>query len=263
MNPETFNLQYQRDGFVSAIEILTAETALKNRRTLEEAEAKVGSLHYKTKVHTILRSAYELAIHPRLLDLVERCIGPDILLYNVTYIIKEPHSESHVSWHQDLTYWGFNNDDQVSVWLALSAATSESGCMKMIPGSHRQGQAEHKLTDDQSNVLLSGQTISDVDESIAVLCELEPGQASFHHGWTQHSSMPNASDDRRIGLNIQFLAPHVKQMKQANDSAILVRGEDRHYHFKVDQAAVSDLDSEAMLRQDLLEQNYRKTASAK
>jgi ectoine hydroxylase-related dioxygenase (phytanoyl-CoA dioxygenase family) len=263
VNPESYSQQYARDGFLSGIDILSSASALRHRQALENAESKVGSLHYKTKVHTILRSAYDLSINPSLLDFVELCIGPDILLHNVTYIIKEPHSESHVSWHQDLTYWGFDNDDQVSVWLALSPASRKSGCMKMIPGSHRQGKVEHQLTDDDNNVLLSGQTIGEVDESLAVLCELEPGQASFHHGWTQHASMPNISDDRRIGLNMQFLATSVKQVKQANDSAILVRGEDRYHHFEADIAASTDLDPEAMARQAALELSYRKTVSVR
>jgi ectoine hydroxylase-related dioxygenase (phytanoyl-CoA dioxygenase family) len=263
MNFDSYSQQYARDGFLSGIDILSPTSALQHRQALENAESKVGSLHYKTKVHTILKSAYDLAVDPGLLDIVELCIGPDVLLYNVTYIIKEPHSESHVSWHQDLTYWGFSSDDQVSVWLALSPATRKSGCMKMIPASHRQGKVEHRLTDDESNVLLSGQTIREVDESLAVLCGLEPGQASFHHGWTQHASTPNLSDDRRIGLNMQFVTPRVKQLKQANDSAILVRGEDRYHHFKVDVAASADLDPEAMIRQTVLEQNHRKTASAR
>jgi len=44
-----------------------------------------------------------------------------------------------------------------------------------------------------------------------VLCPLRPGEASFHHGWTLHSSRPNQSGDRRIGLNIQYLSPSVRQ----------------------------------------------------
>ncbi len=51
---------------------------------MEAAEARIGKLHYKPKDHTILRSPYEIAVHPRVLDLVETLIGPDILLYNVT-----------------------------------------------------------------------------------------------------------------------------------------------------------------------------------
>ena len=62
----------------------------------------------------------KLATLPQLLDVIEQLIGPNILLYNTTYIIQEAHTESHVRWHQDLTYWGLDSDAQVSVWLALS-----------------------------------------------------------------------------------------------------------------------------------------------
>jgi hypothetical protein len=62
---------------------------------------------------------------------------------------------------------------------------------------------------------------------------------------------------------MQFLAPSVKQVKQANDSAILVRGEDRYHHFEADLAASADLEPEAMIRQAALEQSHRKTASAR
>ena len=57
---------------------------------------------------------------------------------------------------------------------------------------------------------------------------LKAGEASFHHGWTIHSSMPNKSYDRRIGFNIQYVATHVKQMKNDTDTAICVRGIDKY-----------------------------------
>ena len=259
----SLSAQYQKDGFVSAVDVVSAETALKHRQSLELAESKVGPLHYMSKIHTILQSPFELATNTLLLDVVEACIGPDILLYNVTYIIKEAHSKSHVSWHQDLTYWGFDCDDQISAWLALSPATMQSGCMKMLPGSHHQGRVEHQITDDTSNVLYGGQTIPEVDEQKAVLCELNPGQASFHHGWTKHASTPNISDDRRIGLSFQYIAPHVKQVNKKGDGALLVRGQDRYGYYDKDIVAVSDLDPVAMKYQSILQHRYETIAKAK
>ena len=97
---------FATDGLLSPIDILSAEEAAPHRARMEEAETKLGPLHYEFKIHTILCSPYELATHPRVLDVVESLIGPDILLHNVTYIVKEPGSVGHVSWHQDLTYWG-------------------------------------------------------------------------------------------------------------------------------------------------------------
>ena len=113
---------------------------------------------------------------------------------------------------------------------------------------------------DTPNVLFKGQTVAGVNENDAVVCALQSGQASFHHGWTLHSSGPNQSDDRRIGLNVQFLATHMRQTKNCSDSAILVRGRDDFGHFEQDVAATSDLDPVAVARQKVLQARYKSIA---
>lgn len=226
---------YERDGFLPAVTIVESSEAADHLRLLEETEARVGKLHYFNKVHLFFDSPLRLAMHPQVLDVVEQLIGEDILLYNVTYIIKEAHSESFVSWHQDLTYWGLSDDAQVSMWLALTPATAENGCMRMIPSSHKQGRLTHQETDSKDNVLDLGQTVLDVDESQARLCALSAGEASFHHGWTLHASGANCSDTRRVGLNVQYLAPHVCQTQTIVDSAMLVRGKDAYRHYQYDK----------------------------
>jgi ectoine hydroxylase-related dioxygenase (phytanoyl-CoA dioxygenase family) len=249
---------YNTQGYLSGIEIVDAGQAVEHRRQLERAEQQIGSMHYLSKVHSILSSAAELVCHPRILDIVEELIGPDILVYNATYIIKEPDTKSHVSWHQDLTYWGLDSDDQVSVWLALSDASEVSGCMRMIPGSHRLGSQPHiKGEKDEHNVLFQNQRVADIDESTAVAAELKPGQASFHHGWLLHSSSPNQGNDRRIGLNVQYIAPHVKQTSLPGYTALLARGVDRFQNYGSDLLATSDLDPAAMQWRDQLDQLYR------
>ena len=145
---------YFEKGFLSPVKIIDQDEALNHRKKLEAAEKKLGPIHYKSKVHTVLKSAFDLATSKNILDVVEKILGPNILLYNVTYIIKEPNSAAHVSWHQDMTYWGFSGDEQVSAWLALSEANDLSGAMKMIPGSHKMGKQQHEITNDKDNVLL-------------------------------------------------------------------------------------------------------------
>jgi len=239
--------EYDRRGFLAPVDVLTESQAAQHRRQLEDAEREIGSMHYLAKAHTILRSPHALATHPRVLDVVEAILGPDILLYNTTYIIKEAGAASHVSWHQDLTYWGLDGEDQVSAWLALSRADAVSGCMRMLPGSHLGGARAHQTsTDDPDNVLFQAQRVAGVDEAEAVHCELAPGQASFHHGWTLHCSAPNRSAERRIGLNIQYIAPHIRQTKLPGYSALLVRGEDRFGHYESEAPATSDLEPAAL-----------------
>jgi ectoine hydroxylase-related dioxygenase (phytanoyl-CoA dioxygenase family) len=251
---------YNRDGYIGGVPILTAGEAARHRASMEAAEDQIGALHYRSKAHTILTSPLQLATDNSVLDIVESLIGPDILLYNVTYIIKEANAPSHVSWHQDLTYWGLSHDDQVSMWLALSVADDVSGCMRMLPGSHTHGRYGHETREDSANVLLQGQTVTGVDEEKALLCPLQPGEASFHHGWTLHASMPNRSHDRRIGLNVQYIAAHVKQTKHDRDTVMLVRGEDRYGHYGYDRPAEADLEPAALAHQRYLEDLHRETA---
>ena len=254
--------RYHRDGYASPVRIVDPDEANHRRARLETAETRFGPLHYRSKAHTILTSPFELATQSAVLDIIAAMIGPDILLFNATYIIKEPQTATHVSWHQDLTFWGLSDDDQVSMWLALSPATPTSGCMRMIPDSHKQGRFDHRVMQDDDNVLLQGQTVTGVDESRAVMCPLAPGEASFHHGWTLHASMANNSDERRIGLNVQYLAPHVRQTKHDLDTALLVRGQDAYQHFGTDIAATGDLEPAAVQRQKELEALYVKTVGA-
>ena len=256
---DTRRSRFERDGYLSGVPILTASEAAAHRRRLERAEASFGPLHYRAKVYTILRSPLQLATHPRVLDTVTALIGPDVLLWNATYIVKEPGTPAHVSWHQDLAYWGLDGEDEVSVWLALSPADETNGCMRMVPGSHRAGRAHHRVTADAQNVLYQGQTVDGVDEAAAVACSLMPGEASFHHGWTLHASGPNRGAARRIGFNAQYIATHMRQTQHARDTAMLVHGVDRFHHFDVDIPASRDLDPGALARQRELERMVRET----
>ena len=241
---------YERDGFLAPVRVTSADEAAAWRRELEETERSHGRLHYVSKAHLLLDFAYRLATHSSVLDTVSSIIGPDILLWDSTFIIKEPGDGKKVSWHQDLTYWGLDPDDVVSVWLALSQATNESGCMVMIPGSHKGPIAAHHDSRASDNILSRGQTIAEpIDESRARHVVLAPGELSLHHGRVWHSSSPNRSEDRRIAFNAQYLAPWVKQTVGDWDSALLVGGEDRYGHFEHERAASGAFIPEDVARQ--------------
>ena len=233
--------QFHRDGFLHPVTVMTPEDALSSRRALEAAETRYGSIHYIVKPHLVLTAADALAHNAVLLDAVEDLLGPDLMLWDSAYIIKEPQTEKFVSWHQDLTYWGLSSTDVVSIWLALSPATVASGCMKMIPGSHTEGQLQHGEDKSDNNVLSRGQTVVLDDTMQApVECALQPGQMSIHHGWVLHASGPNQSGDRRIGFNMNIINPSVRQTRMENDSAMLLRGQDRYGHFRAEPRATAD-----------------------
>ena len=235
-----FLTQQQREdyadlGFLFPIDVMSDADAGEHHQKLIEIEADHGPMHYRVKPYLIFRSAYKIATHPKLLDAVVSILGPDILLWDCGYIIKEPGSEGFVSWHQDLTYWGLkmeSDDDLLTAWVALTPATTENGCMQFVSGSHRSGTFTHEDTYDDKNLLHRGQSIKgDFDQEQITQIELLPGQASFHHGWAVHSSNSNHSDERRVALSMQYVKPRVQQVVGSDESATLVRGTDPYNHF--------------------------------
>ena len=86
MEVNDYRSSFQKNGFISPVDIIDVDQVFSHRKKLEEAEDVLGSLHYKSKVHTIIKSAYELASNTKMLDMVETILGDNILLYNVTYI---------------------------------------------------------------------------------------------------------------------------------------------------------------------------------
>jgi len=261
-NLQSLKSQFEEDGYFSPLRLFDKSTALSYREILKTVEQKTGSLNYRYKIHTVVEMAYKLATNKELLDSVEALLGPNILLYNTSFVIKEPNSKAHISWHQDLTYWGFNDDKQVAAWIALSDATEENGCMHMIPGSHKGGQLPHRTTKDSNNLLHHGQTIEGVSEEQSRCIPLKAGEASLHQGWTMHTSYPNKSDDRRIGLTINYISTDMFQTQTEHDSAMLVRGVDHYNHFKIDTPSSTIFDENAWNKQkdyeDLLYQTYDK-----
>ncbi|MGH6884326.1 MAG: phytanoyl-CoA dioxygenase family protein [Hypericibacter sp.] len=162
----------------------------------------------------------------KILDVVQSLLGPNLLVWSCELFIKEPGTRKIVSWHQDLTYWGLGEtDEQMTAWVALSPATVESGCMRFVAGSHHQPLLPHRETFHKDNLLSRGQEIEvEVEESTASNIVLQPGQMSLHHGRMFHSSGPNLSQDRRIGVAIRYVTPGVRQTVAERDYAMLVRG---------------------------------------
>ncbi len=242
--------QYRDEGYYFPVPVLTPEETLAARQKLETFETGQGHAldgAQRSKSHLLFKWVDDIMRTPRLVDAVEDLIGPNILCWNTVFWIKEARTPSYVGWHQDLKYWGLDNDELVSVWIALSPANRESGCMSVLPGSHERQMLEHDDTYHENNLLTRGQEIAvKVDESETVLMALEPGQASFHNVKSAHGSGPNNSSDRRIGLSLHYMPTHTKQTLADWDTAALVRGEDTFGNFVHTPLPTMDFDPDAV-----------------
>ena len=242
MQTENFIKKYFNDGFVFPLEIFSEKEALGFRNQLENIESNYKNnsslplplnAYKRINSQCVIPLSTKIALNKNLLDIVEKIIGPNILLWSVEFFIKEPKSKSIVTMHQDLTYWGLDdNEMQVTAWVALSLSDKTSGCMDFVKKSFKNSILPHTDTFADNNLLSRGQEISvRVKEKDKTHIILKPGQVSLHHGLTIHGSGVNLSNDRRIGVAIRYLNPKIKQQHAIKDFAILARGKDNYNNF--------------------------------
>ena len=158
-----------------------------------------------------------------------------------TFWFKGAGDGTFVSWHQDSAYYGFDPHIEATVWLALSDSMPESGCVRVIPGTHLGKEFPHEETYAPDNLLSRGQSLGEIDDSGAVDLTLKAGQFSIHHERLIHGSAPNGSDYRRMGISFIYVPTSVRS-SIGRRSALLVRGEDRFGHWDPDPEPRFDLD---------------------
>ncbi|MBH67002.1 MAG: phytanoyl-CoA dioxygenase [Rhodospirillaceae bacterium] len=235
---ETIADVYARDGFVFPINAVSEYEAKSIRADLETAEAELADDPIKLALvrsypNHLIPSFDKLVRNQNLINAVIPILGPDLLVWSGGLFIKEANTPHIVTWHQDLNYWGLNEIDEVTAWVALGTADLDSGCMRFVPGSHTKSLVPHNDTFAEDNLLSRGQEIAvEVDDSDGVDVILKTGQASLHHGHLFHASGPNRTSDRRIGVAIRYIKPSMKQRNGAKSLVTLVAGEDNFNNFK-------------------------------
>ena len=225
--------QYDKDGYIAPINVLTKEEAIQVRKEIELIEKEMpdeidNSGRYN--VHLISPKLDKIVHNSNILDSVESIIGKNILVCSTTLFIKNAYQKGFVSYHQDAKYIGLEPHNWVTAWIAITDSNEINGCMRMWPGSHKHLK-EHNQKFNEGNLLTRGQTIENVPEDQIKLIELKAGQMSLHHPRIVHGSGVNKSDDRRIGFVIQsYIGTNVKQVLGKNGVQIARGFDEFKYH---------------------------------
>ncbi len=239
---------YHSRGFVFPVRALTPDEASAATAKVEAFEAEYGceaQQRLAFKAHLPFRWLNDIMRQPRILDAVEDVIGPDILCWGTAFFQKNARDPRFVSWHQDKFYYGLEPSETCTAWLAFTPSTLESGCVRVLPGTHRSGETYEFVNEpDENNLLVRGQTIKGLKLDRAVPMILDAGEFSLHHEGIVHGSDPNNSDHRRIGLSMHYISPDVRRIGYnegaSRPTASLVRGVDRFGYWEHEPAPVSD-----------------------
>lgn len=254
---------YRANGFLFPLDALDGDAVSHYRECLRQTEAKLGGSlmaidrKYRGNLHFLVRWVDELIRHPRIVDVIEDLLGPDILLYTSRFFIKEPRSAEIAAWHQDSTYFGLRPYDHVTAWVALSNVSPQAGPVEFATGSHIRGQLLQRSNVVKNSVNTAGQIIVEwFDRSDVARAVLAPGQFSLHHTCTVHQSAPNGSDERRVGIALSYIPARVRYIGARRMPATLIRGVDRYGHFDLQPPPREDFGAEETRRHDLTFKAY-------
>ena len=220
---------------------------------------RIHMLHRKLELHE------RYMLHPRVLDVLQAIIGPDVLALQTMLFLKPPGKPGQ-GWHQDSYYIPTHPDSLCGAWIAIDDADELNGAMWMAAGSQNEpvypphngyGHGDRGLNDIKyvSNVSNPNDHENDLapiaDRYPQLLVPAQAGDVVFFGGHVLHRSKKNFSDDRfrrafvshycnarsftQWGADSPANDPHASPTvdpltKMTNGSHILARG-DTHLPF--------------------------------
>jgi chlorinating enzyme len=157
----------------------------------EDLVSKVFRLHRDTVFA-------EFARDDRVLALVAELLGDELDCFLSQFIFKTPGAYGQ-PWHQDALYFPFEPDAQLGVWLAVTEATLENGCLHVLPGSHMEPVQVH-VRDERPGSNYGYLEIVDHDMSGAIPVLMQPGDLLVFHSHLMHRSTDNVSAGIRAAM---------------------------------------------------------------
>jgi phytanoyl-CoA hydroxylase len=159
--------------------------------------------------HQVQRSAWvqRFCAHPVLTGLCRDLVGPDVRLYWEQAVYKQPHSVEPVLWHQDNGYTYVEPQAYLTCWIALTDATPDNGCVRVLPGVHRGGTLRHR--DTPIGFECFG------DDALEVEVPVRAGAVVVFSSLTPHHTGLNHTDTVRRSYIVQY----------APDGAVTLEGD--------------------------------------
>jgi ectoine hydroxylase-related dioxygenase (phytanoyl-CoA dioxygenase family) len=205
---------------------------------IERRYVRIHQLHHRLEIHE------RFLLHPRILDVLEALIGPDVLAMQTMLFLKPPGADGQ-GYHQDSYYIPTLPDSLCGAWLAIDRADEANGCMHFAVGSQHEpvypdahNRSSHYPAGELRDLAVIAHA-SDTDEGrngltpVAqrhrerwVRAEAEPGDVVFFGGHIIHWSYPNHTRDRfrRSFVGHYANARSFTPWGGGNDRHILARG---------------------------------------
>ncbi len=242
MDLETEKQTFDQQGFIGPFtlwepEEMTAWWKVQRKALLDPANnaRKVFDNPLNYDRHLDIPGLSRLVTEPEIIRRAQAIIGSDLFCWRTEFFPKNP-GDAGTGWHQVETYAIGETSQgmleatdrspdapmELTIWVAFTEASRENGCMKVIPGSHRQWRYDEKAPMKWNGAARDnsffGYNYDDIkldkswnpdDEDVRHL-EMRPGQFIVFTARCIHGSNPNVSNRQRVGFAIRVVPTHVR-----------------------------------------------------
>ena len=214
--------EYQAQGFVVLDHVFTteemAETALlieahhqahaeRLQKVGKEGISRAGEIAFTSHLAERDQGLLKFARRPEFVAIATKVLGPDVDLYWNQSVYKEGRGDAEFPWHQDDGYTPVVPSPYLTLWLAVNDATTENGCLSVLPASHKSGLAPHT----QTAIGLACHSLEDPDQGVPV--PISAGSMIAMQSLTFHKSGVNRSEGMRKAYVIQYSAAGLRDAR--------------------------------------------------
>lgn len=238
--------RFHEQGFLGPFTALPVEEMRPHTQAICERVLSTPAPHsgYATENrHLDSSTVWSLCSQAAIVDRLVSLYGPDLIVWDSNIFDKGPAADGkpeEYPWHQDMWHWKLEPQMSLSVWLALTPATPENGCVEIIPGSHVSEIPIRQNNDSSLGSRFAGHSADPAyfDESSKVAMPLQPGQFFIFNEAVLHHSHPNCTEDRRIGLAFRVTMSRVKSDRDY--PCLLLSGRDMYGHNTLAEPPLTD-----------------------
>lgn len=152
---------------------------------------------------------WALINHPLFERIARVWIPGDIAIYRAALFNKPAQGGTVLPWHQDGgSYWGLDKEPTLQIWTALDDAPVGSGCLELIPASHRGG-----LVTPLGGVIPSWVLATRDIEKERLYVPAVAGEVILVHNHLWHGSGVNLTASPRRGVTICYMASDTKCLR--------------------------------------------------
>jgi len=181
----------------------------------EDLQIKQGfvgpSLHYRKIEKLELDPLFRAFMNNALFERIARTEIPgDVVLYRAVLFAKAAHGGTHLPWHQDGgIFWGLSGQPTLQIWTALDDASAESGCLEVVPGSHRGG-----LVTRLGGVVHDTAARAANAEDHVIKIPARAGEVLLIHNHLWHRSGVNVTDVPRRALTLCLMDSSIRCVRK-------------------------------------------------